>query len=182
MILSGTTKRQIVAETFENTNNKGIIEYLDSCGYYDAPASKNHHGNWRGALFEHSFQVAYELQRMTNLLDLKWQREESPMIVGLLHDLCKVDQYNLIEDTFRGVPIETVEYNKNQLITGHGDKSCILALQHIDLTNEEIMCIRYHMGPFIPEDKDNYTKAVIAYPNVLYTHTADMIAAQVKGI
>ena len=182
MILSGITKRQIVAETFENTNYKGIIEYLDSCGYYDAPASKNHHGNWRGALFEHSFQVAYELQRMTNLLHLEWQRKESPMIVGLLHDLCKVDQYNLIEDTFRGVLIETVEYNKNQLITGHGDKSCIYALQHVDLTNEEIMCIRYHMGAFEKEDADGYTQAVIKYPNVLWTHTADMIASQIKGI
>ena len=27
MILSGITKRQIVVETFESTNNKGIIEY-----------------------------------------------------------------------------------------------------------------------------------------------------------
>lgn len=182
MILSEQIKRKIVAETFENVECDGLLEYLEQSGYYTAPASKNHHGNWRGALFEHSFQVAFELQRMTQQLRLDWERRESPMIVGLLHDLCKVDQYNLIEDTFRGVPIETVEYNKNQLITGHGDKSCIYALQHIELTDEEIVCIRYHMGAFIESEKESYTKAVNKFPNVLWTHTADMIASQVKGI
>jgi len=47
------------------------------------------------------------------------------------------------------------------------------------LTPEEVMCIRWHMGAF--DEKHNwkyYTAAVKKYPNVLWTHTADMIASQ----
>lgn len=176
------TNREIVVDVFENVKNNNLLEYLEESGYYDAPASKNHHGNWRGALFDHSLQVAYELQQMTQRLGLKWERKESPMIVGLLHDLCKVDQYKLIEDTVRGVPVDVIEYNNNQLLNGHGDKSCILALMHVELTDEEVMCIRYHMGAFVRDDVDRYTNAVKRYPNVLWTHTADMVASQIKGV
>ena len=41
-------------------------------------------------------------------------------------------------------------------------------------------CIRYHMGAFIDKEQWNdYTRAVEQYPNVLWTHTADMIASHV---
>ena len=53
----------------------------------------------------------------------------------------------------------------------------------INLTDEETMCIRYHMGAFTDQKEwEYYTRAVKKYPNVLYTHTADMIASQIKGI
>ena len=50
-----------------------------------------HHGAYKGALFDHSLQVAYELINLTERLGLKWERKESPAIVGMLHDLCKID-------------------------------------------------------------------------------------------
>jgi hypothetical protein len=51
------------------------------------------------------------------------------------------------------------------------------------LTPEEVMCIRWHMGAF--DEKENwqyYSRAVNKYPNVLWTHTADMIASQIMGV
>ena len=48
---------------------------------------------------------------------------------------------------------------------------------------EEIACIRYHMGAFTDKSEWNdYTRAVKAYPNVLWTHQADMLASHVKGV
>ena len=50
-------------------------------------------------------------------------------------------------------------------------------------SSREIACIRWHMGAF--DDKElwkSYTLAVKLYPNVLYTHTADMHAAHIMGI
>lgn len=45
------------------------------------------------------------------------------------------------------------------------------------------MCIRYHMGAFCPKEEWNdYTRAVRAYPNVLWTHQADMLASHVEGV
>ena len=51
--------------------------------------------------------------------------------------------------------------------------------QFITLTEEEILCIRYHMGPYVTADWDEYDKAIKKYPNVLFTHTADMYASKV---
>ncbi len=117
---------------------------------------------------------------MTVRLGLEWKEKDSPLIVGLLHDLCKLDQY-LIKETEGGYKIE---YNKEQLLSGHGDKSLIIAMDFMEyLTDEEQACIRYHMGAFTDEKEwKYYTRAVKKYPNVLFTHTADMIASQIMNI
>lgn len=191
------TKKSIMEDFFCHFRDRGLLQYLEAAGFYEAPASKGHHGAYKGALFDHSLQVAYELINLTDKLGLKWERKENPAIVGMLHDLCKIDAYILVNDeevvetqTLTGekdrVKIVTgqhYEWNRQQLLDGHGEKSCILALRYIDLTDEELMCIRYHMGAFEGEKKwEKYSAAVAKYPNVLYTHTADMIASQIKGV
>lgn len=66
------------------------------------------------------------------------------------------------------------------ILTGHGEKSVILALQHTQLTDEEIMCIRYHMGAYEGEKIwNNLGQAIRRYHNILWTHTADMVASQI---
>ena len=57
----------------------------------------------------------------------------------------------------------------------------MLAAMYVRLTEEEILCIRYHMGAFGDKaEQDAYSKAVQKNENVLWTHTADMYASQVK--
>ena len=63
---------------------------------------------------------------------------------------------------------------------GHGSKSILVLSPHIMLTEEESFCIRYHMGAFTDKDEWRfYSEAVHLYPNVLWTHTADMVASQI---
>lgn len=158
-----------------------LSNILDDLGYFTAPAAISHHGNYIGGLYDHSKQVAAELQNLTDRLGLRWDHTGSPVVVGMLHDLCKCDDYVLNDE---GV----WTYNKNKLLPGHGDKSVILVQQVMKpvqggLTDEEMYCIRWHMGAF--DDKENwqcYSAAVKIYHNVLYTHTADMIASQIIGI
>ena len=72
---------------------------------------------------------------------------------------------------------------RDTLLTGHGEKSVILALQNIRLTDEEIMCIRYHMGAYESEKIwSNLGQAIRRYPNILWTHTADMLASQILEV
>lgn len=149
---------------------------LQQKGFFVAPASIHHHGQYDGALFDHSFEVAKALTKLTKRLNLSWQNERSPYIVGMFHDLCKSDNYVRSGN-------EAWEYNNATLLPGHGEKSVILLQQYMKLTEEEIYCIRWHMGTF--DDKANwnsYGRACTEYPNVLYTHTADMIAARIIGI
>lgn len=149
-----------------------IYEKLRDIGYFDAPASRRYHGNYCGGLLEHSVNVAKTLVTLTKNNNLTWKREESPVIIGLFHDLCKVDSYKYCNGQF--------EHNDEMLLCGHGDKSVMLLSQLMQLTEEEIMCIRYHMGAFSDKEEWSlYTAAIHKYPNVLWTHQADMIAAHI---
>jgi hypothetical protein len=154
-----------------------VADRLDELGYFSAPASAGHHGNTDGGLYDHSKMVTLELLNLTERLSLRWSRPESPYIVGMLHDICKTDDYR------REIEGKWV-HNTDMILPGHGEKSVIIA-QHIlgTLTQEEIMCIRWHMGAF--DDRENwkyYSAAVKKYPNVLYTHVADMTASQIIGV
>lgn len=154
-----------------------IVWELKQRGFFIAPASINHHGQYEGALFDHSYEVAKALVNLTEKLGLKWEIERSPYIVGMFHDLCKMDDYVKNDN-------EEWQYNNATRLPGHGEKSVIIALPMLDhLTNEEIYCIRWHMGAFdTMENWDRYGRACTNYPNVLYTHTADMIAARIVGV
>lgn len=125
------------------------------------------------------------MEYLTKQLSLAWQRPESPLLVAIFHDWAKLQDF---------IPIGAGEelqyiYNTHKLLIGHGEVSILLAQQflqnHISapqLLQEEIACIRYHMGAFADKKEwDYYTNAIKAYPNVLWTHTADMMASQIKG-
>lgn len=157
------------------------VDKLDEMDYFTAPASTKYHGSYIGGLFHHSVEVTRALLELTNKLDLEWEKPRSPYIIGMLHDLCKCDSYAFANHDAEN-PLFT--YRKELWLDGHGSKSVILAQTLIDdLTLEEIACIRWHMGAF--DDKENwnyYNEAIKKYPNVLYTHTADMIASKIIGI
>lgn len=158
---------------FENT-----VPELQALGFFTAPASTKYHGTYHGGLFDHSLTVAENLVKMTKKLGLKWDRERSPYIVGMFHDICKCDNYRF--------DIETDKYicNPDIIIPGHGDKSIIMLSKNMDLTDEEIACIRWHMGAFETDPKmwKYYGRAIEEYPNVLYTHTADMFASRIAKV
>lgn len=165
-----------------------MLDWLVSKGFFTAPASTKYHGAHEGGLFQHSAAVMKALVGLTESCHLDWQNERSPYIVGMFHDLCKIDQYRNTSYglTLDGQPLHNPcewEYNPHTLLKGHGEKSVMLLSQFYTLTEEEILCIRYHMGAFTPKEEWNdYTGAIHAYPNVLWTHRADMLASHVAGI
>lgn len=135
--------------------------------------------------------VTKKLLELTEKLNLKWQRPESPYIIGMFHDLCKVDEYNVkvikegkVKFGEEDVVGEELEIHKesNSIIKGHGDKSIIYLSQFLKLTEEEILCIKFHMGAYETEEWDGYDKAIKQFETVLWTHTADMYASKVVNI
>lgn len=153
-----------------------MTDYLVGNGFFTAPASTKFHGAYKGGLFDHSYLVAKTLVELTERNKLKWQNPRSPYIVGMFHDLCKIDLYSQLDD-------DTYIINSHTSLTGHGDKSAMLLSTLMQLTEEELLCIRYHMGAFTDKEEWNYYgEAITRYPNVLWTHTADMIAARMKGV
>ena len=155
---------------FSFEEGRKLVAELMEIGYFDAPASSKHHLAYPGGLAEHSINVCETLCVLTQNTDIEWQHIRSPIIVGLLHDLCKVDAYEKTEDGYR--------YDKHCLLNGHGDKSVIIAQQILPLTGEEVCCIRYHMGAYYEQDWNGYDASIREFPPVLWTHLADMIASK----
>ncbi len=189
-----TTNRRI--ELFEGLIGDKISNefkrWLTDNGFFTAPASTKYHGAYEGGLFDHSYEVTQVLLDMTQRLNLQWTRPESPYIIGFFHDLCKIDNYITITDEPGEIMMGTgdvkgkeihFEYNPNCILTGHADKSIMLLSQFVNLTEEELLCIRFHMGAYEGQDQwNNYDKAIRKYETVLFTHTADMYTSKVKNV
>lgn len=160
--------------------SEDFYDFLEKSKFFILPASVGHHNNRESGLLDHSMAVAESLLILTERNQLQWSRKQSPVIVGLFHDLCKTEAYEQTMGCDGSGTAFTYAEPRNQLYTGHGEKSVLMLAPLMQLTAEEIACIRWHMGAF--DDKDqwsHYTAAVRKFPNVLWTHQADMIAAHI---
>lgn len=151
-----------------------ILDKLVEIGFFEAPASTKYHGNYPGGLFDHSLMVAEELVRITDKLGIDWKRKRSPFIVGMYHDLCKCDSYEKNDDGY--------VYSNHDSFPGHGAKSVMVLSTIHQLTEEEVFCIRYHMGAYEKEEWNYYDRAIRKYQNVLWTHVADMSASKIHNV
>lgn len=156
--------------------------WLAETDFFAAPASTKYHAAYPGGLFDHCMNVAVELLYLTKKqVTSPWKRKESPLIVGILHDVTKIGKYKLLQDMntvtqeIEPVYVTDKEY---PYFGGHGYDSAVKVLQHIKLTLEEESCIRFHMGAYETEEWDAFDKAIRKCPNVLWTHTADMVASK----
>ena len=149
---------QVFKNYFANIKRPGaadLLQWMEANGFFEAPASKRHHGANPGGLAEHSLNVMQRLSFLNNeekkregergkAGDGGWYDFETIAVCGLLHDLCKIDAYRLTEGQ-QGKP--EYQLTKN-FPAGHGEKSVILILQFMHLTQEEILAIRWHMGQY----------------------------------
>ena len=111
-------------------------------------------------------------------------KKENVIVASLLHDVCKTNIYKPTTKrkknalgVWEDVPGWNVVYNKLPL--GHGEKSVImLLLSGLDLTDEEMMAIRWHMGAFglnfnSYEDERSYDSAKTLSPLVTIVQAGD---------
>lgn len=160
-----------------------IIKDLSKTDYFYGPSSTKWHAAYPGGGFDHSFNVTQCLVEMTQRLGLQWHRSVSPYIVGLFHDVTKCGAYIMKQERNPLTDeIETwYEYNPEhkKLSEIHGEDSLLKVKEMIPLTEEEEACIRWHMGAY--EGKESWSgfdAAIKKFPNVLFTHTADMYASK----
>lgn len=173
-----------------------VLEDLDSWGFFEAPASARNHFNFPGGLAEHSLNV-YDMAMALRsaIIPMRPDMEQALnpdaiAIAALLHDVCKTNIYRRTKRKQRneiGVweDVEGYEVDYSEMPVGHGEKSVIMLLRSgLDLEDEEIFAIRWHMGPWeIPmqsiEMDKSYRKAHDRSPLVALIHTADTLAAQI---
>lgn len=162
-----------------------LLEWLDQSDFFTAPASARYHSCYAGGLCQHSINVfeclwAYvKRKRCQEIYQLNTEEynEESLAIVGLLHDLCKVNVY---KPGFRNVKDENGQWQRVPNYTfeddvpyGHGEKSVFFINRFMKLTDMESFAIRYHMGFSGDEDSRQVGQAMAKYPLAFAVSVAD---------
>ncbi len=128
---------------------QSLLEWLDETDFYTAPASTAGHGSYECGLLNHSMNVYKVLKNFNK--NIKCEREDSLVIAGLLHDVCKT---NLYVKGIKNVKVDgrwtekEIYMIEDALPIGHGEKSVYLLMKHIDLTEEEAIAIRWHMSGY----------------------------------
>lgn len=182
-----TSKERFVENFRSQVTRPGageLLAWLETTDFFEAPAGAKHHGAYPGGLVDHSLNVYDEL-----LIDLgaRAYSMETRAVCALLHDVCKVGVYHLEDrrrkntDTGRWETYQGYVF-RDPLPLGHGEKSVFLIQRHMDLTDEEALAIRWHMGAYdnaVKGDGRALSAAMEATPWVWRLHQADMCAAWV---
>ena len=178
-------------ELLKSTNREGIdklIEFIQKSDFFKAPASTRFHGSFEGGLLQHSMKVYEILKQKVETSVVKVDiSEESIILIGLLHDICKANYYKVdyrnaknALGVWEKVPYYTVD---DTIPYGHGEKSVMMITEYIKLTPEEKYSIRWHMG--YTEPKELYSaigETYKKYPIALLTHEADLEATYFYNI
>ena len=188
-------KKEFIKLYTTNIKREGadkLLEWLcDKSDFFEAPASSKYHNAFEGGLCAHSLNVA---RRLKLLVDTEKKlcpgkesvthiTDESVIICGLLHDVCKANFYkvdfrNKKEDgEWVRVPYYTID---EELPYGHGEKSVYIINGYMRLTREEALAINWHMGGYDVRVKGgdySISSAFEKYPLAVLTHIADIQAS-----
>ena len=177
---------EIIEKALEDTGREGIskvIAGMRSLKFYDAPGSYKNHSSYRGGLAEHSLKVYRYAMKLKKEHPKQFGAvpDDSIAIAGLLHDICKAEVYYMKPDGTPGKSLSRFPF-------GHGEKSVIMLLHlGLEMTENEMLAIRWHMGPCTFKeksvDKENYDAARRSSARSLIDliRKADGIAAHEKN-
>lgn len=145
-----------------STNREGIEKLIDwlcnKSDFFIAPSSTRFHGNYPGGLCQHSLNV-YRIAKgflptcqLYSADPAKFSEitEDNIIIATLLHDLCKTNFYKPVQKYRKDENNNWELYNtydiEDKFPFGHGEKSVFMAQRFINLTGNEALAIRWHMG------------------------------------
>lgn len=143
----------------------------------------------QGGLVEHT---NYVYRRLVQLADAEDKRQgrtypeytvDTIAVAALLHDVCKADAYKVEKKNQKQKDgswkeVEVYGYT-NSLPLGHGEKSIIQIMRYMQLTEEEMLAIRWHMGAFDSAVKGgsyDMNNAFAGSRLAAMLHIADMMA------
>ena len=192
-------------DLLSNVKRDGIpelLDYLETTDFFTAPASTRFHNSVPGGLCDHSLGVydcVYLKKESPYWADLLAEiPEESFIISALCHDVCKTNFYvqttknqktydsdkvaaaepwQIKHDSRGRFVWETIDAYTvdDQDPLGHGSKSVIMLQRFIQLTDDEIYAINYHMGFSLPDSEHSaLSQAIQKHPFCWALIEADM--------
>lgn len=187
-----------------NSDIEKLIAKLEESDFFTAPASTQYHSAFKGGLCYHCLNVYKQLKKLVEMeyprfkIDDQGERyavddykapysEDSLIIVALLHDLSKMNFYEVStrnakdqNGNWTQIPfIKTRAAADRFVYSSHGVNSEYMVGRFIPLTLEESVAIINHMGgkePGAPVMDSTITEVFNRYSLALLLHTADMLA------
>jgi len=172
----------------------GFLTWLITSDFYNAPASSKFHYNFKGGLCKHSLNVLDAGRKLNKDYNLGIP-DESIVLACLLHDICKTNFYVEKEVWDKQHKEITNEWQKTKewgieeaQPFGHGEKSVILAVRYLDLHDDEIAAIRWHMTAFDAGIHFNYPsgyayrRSMEKYPLLKLLIISDQIAELIESL
>lgn len=180
--------RDIYLGCINRIGSDKLLEWLEKSDFFTAPASSKFHNACEGGLVDHSLNVYDNLVKLNKEFQTGYS-EETLAIVGLLHDLCKVNFYKI---DYRNVKDESGKWSKVPYYTideefpfGHGEKSCYIIQAYMQLKREECLAIRWHMAGFDASTKGGDYSGSRAYEKsklCSLVSSADMLATYIDEV
>lgn len=174
----------------------GLLSYLTQSDFFRAPASTVFHGNCEGGLVQHSWAVGILAGDIAESLGVpsvipSLTSRSFGMLLGLVHDLCKVNFYKpdtrnvKTADGWTKVPCYTVLPDNTSY--GHGLTSYLRAEENLDHKHWATAIrypVIYHMGSYDVSEMaaKGYQQAQNDFPWLTILQSADQLAAFVFGV
>lgn len=181
--------KQYVIDRLNKTKREGIedlIEYMDECGFFNAPCSGGNHLSCEFGLVHHTRNVMQTAEKIGVALlgGAGFNKiQNSVIIAAALHDLGKIGQFekplyveNILK-TGKKSDVKPFTTNKDLLPVPHEVRSVAIAQMFIDLTEEEQHAILYHNGLYTELGK--YNLSGNETPLQMIIHFADLWSCRV---
>lgn len=184
----------------EGFKKEALLNKLESSDFYTAPASTRFHNCVKGGLLDHSLNVYYNLKSLVERKNLQDKiSEDSIKIVGLLHDMGKINNYKIFYKNekkysdygtkqdeggrFDWVAVQgyTIVDDSERFLFGNHEQTCeYMVSVYVPLTYVESIAILHHCAGMSNDSaKDNVTGIFSRYPLATLLHLADMLSTYV---
>jgi hypothetical protein len=167
-----------------------VLEFLRGSGMYTSPGSIRHHDNFDGGLLQHTLRVVNHTVALLHLATFRTVVPHQAIIAACVHDWCKHDIYRKTtrmvknEETGQWERQPWYEYRNSATLFGHGASSLYIAKQYFDLTMEQALAIRWHMGAWSVAqwESSDLSASNETYPMCLLLQWADQSSITVYGV
>lgn len=184
----------------EGFRKEDLLRKLENSDFYTAPASTRFHNCVEGGLLDHSLNVYYNLRSLVERKGLSDKIDENSIkIVGLLHDMAKINFYKVYyknEKVYSDYGTKKDEGGRFDWVTkksytviddeerflygNHEQTSEYMIRTFVPLTYpESIAILHHHAGMGVDCAKDNLSAIYNRYPLAALLHVADMISTYI---
>ncbi len=174
-----------------------LVRKLEHSDFFVAPASTKYHSSYPGGLCEHSLNVYHNLVKLCNGkkgLDSECYDDSTLKIVGLLHDISKMNIYTTTVKNekqychdgdkfdnlgrFKWVSKQSYMLKEDRFVYGsHEMTSEYIIRNFIPMTLSESVAVLHHMGGMNWDSaKDDIACVYNQYSISVMLHIADMLA------